>query len=1046
MAQVPRSLNPFEDATAAEHPWTVRDIGVNAISGIMNDPASQSKGSQKATKLEVPPIPPTAIRKVRLAEFDPYLKAITDVYDKYQFNRAMGLEGTPLLAADLSGESASYKNLLDITKALSLDSSSQEEISANLAVLDTAHKSRVKPYIKTVPSVDSVPSIFFSAEFSLEDPETFRVVTGVSGETTYPHADDRNQSDDGVGGLFSSAALQESLSHHLDTVEVHLIREISRRSSSFFSTLANLQTLHSETVECVREITELQQNLGDISKVSSRQGLEVVRLKRRRENLGSLLAGLKLISNVKEAQQIIQMLIDQGDYGGALNVIEETTRVLEGTQPHGNLLEESSPNSEEGDESSTISNLCLSDIVALKVQRTKLVESVRGIFSAMESAVVNILLTDIRDFVKSEMGRLVSPGSKDKDAPTIPKFSSLLEHSPASADANAKYHDQLEQRLYPAATGLMRMGKFGSAIQAYKEAVMKELKVSTKKLYPTAFEKAGKDRSNGNQGSMKEKERKQAALATQLRSMTLDAFADLLMRIYSTVLLTLHRVALGQRVLLSLIAEAQARGTTVQESIAGFGSYEGLGDLEGSSYHPRGRSADDEDDDLDDPVVRATGSVSGIGAEKASASNRHTLSGGNMSNASQGRAMSSYSQEAYQAFVSETKELCGLVTDYAHMRVAKLLGIRSDQNTKLNGKDFFRLFGATWEFVAVGEQLCGRMCFGLKGTIMSQAKSFLHNFHDEKMKQTATLIENEPWAQSPVPVDFQHITDKLVDAGSESVARVGADIRASMDIADVQDIGDEDEEDGRSPEEGGVSKGSEGTATSKFLLVRKQRFYIVGCVLIFIRNLSGYEESVQHIPSLGTDALQSILEIITLFNSRMCQVILGAGAVASVGLKTITAKHLGSYIADIRFAVDNWIDSVTVSALASQSLAVVIALIPYLKLFFQNHLSNKQYPLLGDFDKKIKDLQDHQIQIHQKLVSIMNERLVVHRRILQNTNWDDWSSTPGSEDSSKPSNYMQALVKDLMTLHKVLSKYLQAETLKVRACILHVFPAHQMLI
>lgn len=33
------------------------------------------------------------------------------------------------------------------------------------------------------------------------------------------------------------------------------------------------------------------------------------------------------------------------------------------------------------------------------------------------------------------------------------------------------------------------------------------------------------------------------------------------------------------------------------------------------------------------------------------------------------------------------------------------------------------------------------------------------------------------------------------------------------------------------------------------------------------------------------------------FNSRTCQVVLGAGAMRSAGLKNITAKHLGRYIA-----------------------------------------------------------------------------------------------------------------------------------------------------
>ena len=58
--------------------------------------------------------------------------------------------------------------------------------------------------------------------------------------------------------------------------------------------------------------------------------------------------------------------------------------------------------------------------------------------------------------------------------------------------------------------------------------------------------------------------------------------------------------------------------------------------------------------------------------------------------------------------------------DLAHVRCAKLIGVRSDQNAMLNPNDFYRLFGATWEFVAGAEAITGRLCFGLKGTMMSQ--------------------------------------------------------------------------------------------------------------------------------------------------------------------------------------------------------------------------------------------------------------------------------------------------------------------------------------
>lgn len=45
--------------------------------------------------------------------------------------------------------------------------------------------------------------------------------------------------------------------------------------------------------------------------------------------------------------------------------------------------------------------------------------------------------------------------------------------------------------------------------------------------------------------------------------------------------------------------------------------------------------------------------------------------------------------------------------------------------------------------------------------------------------------------------------------------------------------------------------------------------------------------------------LIDLTDFLKLFNSRVCQVILGAGAMRSAGLKNISAKHLGTSVTNI---------------------------------------------------------------------------------------------------------------------------------------------------
>lgn len=133
--------------------------------------------------------------------------------------------------------------------------------------------------------------------------------------------------------------------------------------------------------------------------------------------------------------------------------------------------------------------------------------------------------------------------------------------------------------------------------------------------------------------------------------------------------------------------------------------------------------------------------------------------------------------------------------------------------------------------------------------------------------------------------------------------------------------------------------------------------------------------------------------------------VLGAGAMRSAGLKNITAKHL---------------------AMASQTISILISIIPYARECLRRHLRAKQAVILVDFDKLKRDCQEHQNEIHAKLVAIMGDRLAVHCKTLQEI---DWERTGPSAD--KPNAYMETLVKETGTLHKVLLKYLAGSALEI---------------
>ncbi|EGN95540.1 hypothetical protein SERLA73DRAFT_186602 [Serpula lacrymans var. lacrymans S7.3] len=98
----------------------------------------------------------------------------------------------------------------------------------------------------------------------------------------------------------------------------------------------------------------------------------------------------------------------------------------------------------------------------------------------------------------------------------------------------------------------------------------------------------------------------------------------------------------------------------------------------------------------------------------------------------------------------------------------------------------------------------------------------------------------------------------------------------------------------------------------------------------------------------------------------------------------------------------------------------MIVLIPYVRETFRRHLSPNQAVMLVEFDKLKRDFQEHQNEIHSKLIAIMGDRISAHVKSLQAVNWDALKQGQGIND------YMDLLTKETVTLHKVLSRYLSA--------------------
>jgi vacuolar protein sorting-associated protein 54 len=86
-----------------------------------------------------------------------------------------------------------------------------------------------------------------------------------------------------------------------------------------------------------------------------------------------------------------------------------------------------------------------------------------------------------------------------------------------------------------------------------------------------------------------------------------------------------------------------------------------------------------------------------------------------------------------------------------------------------------------------------------------------------------------------------------------------------------------------------------GSSSSKHIRIEDRTYFTVSATADVLGLLLDYLKVIINLSMLTTDTMGRIIEFLKAFNSRTCQVVLGAGAMRSAGLKNITAKHLGMY-------------------------------------------------------------------------------------------------------------------------------------------------------
>lgn len=519
--------------------------------------------------------------------------------------------------------------------------------------------------------------------------------------------------------------------------------------------------------------------------------------------------------------------------------------------------------------------------------------------------------------------------------------------------------DELKAELFPNMFGLHRAKHIAAATIAYREAVLREIRNLIRRPLPSSTDDDNESMmsvSTASGGRHLSNQEKSSILARNLRALEAEDGEELLIKIYIGVTETLRRMNTQVKVLLEITSSL--------------------------SDSPEG-------DGLRSPPVRSP----------ISSPRPDRYPGGFFNNAAM-----EVQEELHKSL--DMANLLGQAVDVAIEKIVKVLKVRAEQTAQLPLPMFLRYFTLNLYFANECESISGRSGTSLKTVVNGHIKDFVQRNRDAEMQKLAQGMESDQWNAKDFNEKNEALLNIILASSTQDPPEWTDSTKIWIPASELEPAEDED-----AIETNGTSKEKTRTAT-----IDLESFMLPKSAILCLEGVAKFSHLISGIPSMTIDIATSLIAYLQLFNSRCTQLILGAGATRSAGLKNITTKHL---------------------ALASQALSFIATLIPHMREFVRRHAGSgaSVSTLMGEFDKIRRLLQEHQDSIYQKLVEIMSGRAAIHSRTMKSIDWDKDAGKTGVHP------YMETLAKETTTLHRVLTKHLPQ--MSIQMIMLPVFSSYR---
>lgn len=436
----------------------------SSLSPNVNNRSKKNLHIKPPTQKDIPAIHLSKVEKASKDDLKQYLNDIGNEYDKYSSNKQLT---TTTLESFVKRQNGGEHDLLE----------------------------------NEIDSLDTIPEIYFEENFNLDDPRVFNSVT------------EGNRIDD------LNVLAQDKLSWYLDTVEVHLVNEISKSSSSFFDALNDLNEISGKNKSIVKLIENLRSKLESLQTNKIEKNLEKINLINKRKNVAKLEQGLLQINTVLNQSDVAESLFLKGEYEKCLDKVDYVESLIRGEVTDLNWPDKLQD---------------LRSVPALVNMRELLCNLRIQTGQSYSKIFTNYLLEDLRKHYEDI------------------NYMKVIERLSSNATYEKKIDDRFKKKLGKFIIGLTRCEEIATAFKYYEDQTINEMKNIVRVFLPSDDTPVPNESKNGTSSVGSSNKPSGKSLSSMIKALTPREFEDMVIKIYATVSEGLRRLTVHQKLLLDL--------------------------------------------------------------------------------------------------------------------------------------------------------------------------------------------------------------------------------------------------------------------------------------------------------------------------------------------------------------------------------------------------------------------------------------------------------------------------------------------------------------